>query len=128
MQRAGVVTRYDQGILQTQEDANIILKRAKRNAIKRSKNLTPEKVVSQLWDNSFMLAWNATGQGTLITDAATRLAVYESILKQTGNEAEAVFQSMEVMNFTRRGNNPMIQITTSLIPFQILQCKVLIFL
>jgi len=117
MQRAGVVTRYDQGILQTQEDANIILKRAKRNAIKRSKNLTPEKVVSQLWDNSFMLAWNATGQGTLITDAATRLAVYESILKQTGNEAEAVFQSMEVMNFTRRGNNPMIQITTSLIPF-----------
>ena len=117
MQRAGVVTRYDQGILQSEQDANRILGRAKRNAIKRSKNLTPEKVVNQLWDNSFMLAWDATGQGTLITDAATRLAVYESILKQTGNEAEAIFQSMEVMNFTRRGNNPMIQIMTSLIPF-----------
>ena len=117
MQRAGIITRYDQGILQSEEDANKMIARAKREAIKRSKNLSPEKVVSQLWDNSFMLAWDATGQGTLITDAATRLAVYESILKQTNNEAEAIFQSMEVMNFTRRGNNAYVQLMAALIPF-----------
>ena len=35
--------------------------------------------------------------------------LYEDILKRTGNEAEAVFQAMEVLNFTRKGKNPLMQ-------------------
>ena len=61
--------------------------------------------------------WNIIGEGTTSSDAATRLAVYEDILAKTGNEAEAVFQAMEVLNFTRRGKNPLMQYFATVIPF-----------
>ena len=38
------------------------------------------------------------------SDAATRQAVYDDVLARTGNEAEAAFQAMEIINFSRRGS------------------------
>ena len=59
--------------------------------------------------DTLVKVWEIMGQGTAITDAATRVAVYKDTLKRTGDEAEAIFQAMEVLNFTRRGNNPAFQ-------------------
>jgi hypothetical protein len=61
--------------------------------------------------------WSALEKGTSASDAATRMAVYNQVLKDTGNEAEAIFRALEVMNFNRKGANPMIRLLTAAIPF-----------
>ena len=40
--------------------------------------------------------WEILGQGTVITDAATRVVVYKDALKRTA-ATEAIFQAMEVL-------------------------------
>ena len=47
----------------------------------------------------------------------TRQAVYDDVLARTGNEAEAAFQAMEIINFSRRGSNPYVKLVTATIPF-----------
>ena len=42
-------------------------------------------------------------------DAAGRMAVWEDTINRTGNLAEANFQALEVLNFTKKGNNPLMQ-------------------
>lgn len=61
--------------------------------------------------------WSTLEKGTSASDAATRMAVYNSVLKDTGNEAEAIFRALEVMNFNRKGANPMVRLLTAAIPF-----------
>jgi len=56
-------------------------------------------------------------KGSEASDAATRIAVYKDTLKQTGNEAEALLRSLEVMNFNRKGSSALIRILTAGIPF-----------
>ena len=56
--------------------------------------------------NMFVNLWNVAGEFTTKSDAATRQAVYDDVLARTGNEAEAAFQAMEIINFSRRGSNP----------------------
>ena len=34
-----------------------------------------------------------------------------------GNEAEALYQALEIMNFSRKGNSALIRIITALVPF-----------
>lgn len=51
------------------------------------------------------------------SEAANRIKVYEDSLKQHGNEAQAVFEALEVMNFSRRGNSSMMRMATAMIPF-----------
>jgi hypothetical protein len=65
----------------------------------------------------FIAAWNALGGLTTRSDAATRQAVYDDVLARTGDEAEATFQAIEVMNFGRRGANPVMRVITTAIPF-----------
>ena len=38
-------------------------------------------------------------------------------LQETGNEAEALFRSLEVMNFNRKGANPIVRVVTAAVPF-----------
>ena len=58
------------------------------------------------------------GQATTASDAATRKAVFQDVLKRTGgNVAEAQFQGLEVLNFGRRGYDPLAKILTAWIPF-----------
>jgi len=61
--------------------------------------------------------WDALERGSTASDVATRAEVYKRVLKETGNEAEAAYQAMEVMNFSRKGNSALIRILTAAVPF-----------
>jgi hypothetical protein len=61
--------------------------------------------------------WNALDKGSTASDVATRAEVYKKVLAETGNEAEAMYQAMEVLNFSRKGNSALIRIVTALVPF-----------
>jgi hypothetical protein len=65
----------------------------------------------------FKSVWDALGKGTTASDAATRAIIYERVLADTGNEAEALYRSLEVMNFHRKGSSPLIRVLTAAIPF-----------
>ena len=61
--------------------------------------------------------WQLLEKGSEASELATRVAVYKSTLEKTGNEAEAIFQAMEVLNFNRKGNSPLVRILTAAVPF-----------
>jgi hypothetical protein len=61
--------------------------------------------------------WEALEKGTTASDAATRMQVYKEVLAQTGNEAEAIYRAVEVMNFNRKGNSAIVRVLTAAIPF-----------
>tara|TARA_R100001082_G_scaffold25947_1_gene12864 strand:- start:65 stop:1939 length:1875 start_codon:yes stop_codon:yes gene_type:complete len=65
----------------------------------------------------FKRAWQITGQASTMSDAATRTAVYNDVLARTGNEAEAAFQALEVLNFSRRGRNGPLRAVFAAVPF-----------
>ena len=102
--RTGVVGGYDY-----RNDPENIGKYAQ----KLSSRLDP----SRDYRGFFSRAWDLLGEATTVSDAATRNAVYKDVLARTGNEAEAHFQAMEVLNFGRRGSNPLMRVATATIPF-----------
>ena len=61
--------------------------------------------------------WEGLEKGTTASDAATRTLVYERVMAETGNEAEALYRAMEVMNFNRKGSSPVIRVLTAAVPF-----------
>ena len=65
----------------------------------------------------FWKLWDGLGTLTTRSDAATRAAVYHAVLNETGNEAEAQFQALEIINFGRRGGNILMRAVTATIPF-----------
>ena len=65
----------------------------------------------------FNSVWEGLERGTEASDAATRMAVYKAVMERTGNEAEAIFRAMEVMNFNRKGNLAVVRILTAAVPF-----------
>jgi hypothetical protein len=65
----------------------------------------------------FKSLWEGLEKGTTASDAATRMAVYERVMAETGNEAEAISRALEVMNFNRKGNSVLIRIATAALPF-----------
>jgi len=84
-------------------------------------------------DNLFRI-WDAFGEVSAISEAATRELVYEETYERLYNreliakypdenerrrvaEGEAIFQALEVLNFSRRGSNPLVQLTAAAIPF-----------
>ena len=103
---AGIITGYDQGVRQIDTTEKLVNNLYKKE-VKKQRS-TVKKIAMAPFD-TLAKVWEILGQGTAITDAATRVAVYKDALKRTGNEAEAIFQAMEVLNFTRRGNNPAFQ-------------------
>jgi hypothetical protein len=67
--------------------------------------------------NMVMSLWDRLGIWSEASDAATRIAVYESAIKSGMSEAEAAFRAIEIMNFSRRGSSGLLKILTQLIPF-----------
>jgi len=65
----------------------------------------------------FTSLWRGLEKGTMASDAATRMAIYTSVMEQTGNEAEAIYRAMEVLNFNRKGNLAIVRILTAAVPF-----------
>lgn len=108
LKRAGVVGGYDysKGVEASTESFAKQLRKRSGTQTKMEKRLKP---VTGIWD--FL------EKGSEASDAATRIAVYKDTLKQTGNEAEALLRSLEVMNFNRKGSSALIRIATAGIPF-----------
>ena len=104
LERTGVIGGYDFKV-----DQQDIGKTFREEAERRKRNGMPVNMFKTLWD--------ASGRLTTRSDAATRQAVYDEVYARTGNEAEAYFQAMEVLNFSRRGSNGVVRAITAAIPF-----------
>ena len=89
----------------------------------RQQGLTPSNGMSA--SGAFFKLWDGLGALTTKSDGATRLAVYEGVyekLKQEGYteaqaQSEAAYQALEIINFGRRGLDPMFKVITAAIPF-----------
>lgn len=107
MQNAGIIGGYEfsanieKSGFQLEEDL-------KRKAGKRTDSILLRP---------FKSVWDALEVGTTASDAATRALIYERVLKDTGNEAEALYRSLEVMNFHRKGNSALVRVLTATVPF-----------
>jgi hypothetical protein len=51
------------------------------------------------------------------SDMAQRVATYKRVLAETGNEAQALYQAANVINFMRHGSGQVAQIVTKTVPF-----------
>ena len=58
--------------------------------------------------------WKRVGQAT---ENANRIAIYDSVLKDTGDVAEAAFQALDIMDFSMRGDSAVIRFLIGTIPF-----------
>ena len=108
LRNAGVVGGYEfaAGV----ENSGVILGESLRRA-------TGTQTGTEKALKPFTSLWRGLEKGTEASDAATRMAVYKATLEKTGNEAEAIFRAMEVMNFNRKGNLAIVRILTAAVPF-----------
>jgi len=108
LKRAGVIGGYEfaQDVETSGELIGKRLRRATGTQTGVEKGLRP-----------FNSLWEGLERGTEASDAATRMAVYKSVMEKTGNEAEAISRAMEVMNFNRKGNLAIVRILTAAVPF-----------
>jgi hypothetical protein len=110
LMRAGVGTGYEfKGDVEASTDQFAKQLRAMAGA-----KTTGEKLLSS---TTLPWIWNKLDQASTASDLATRAEVFKRVMEDTGNEAEAVFQAIEVMNFSRKGSNPIMQIAAAAIPF-----------
>jgi hypothetical protein len=65
----------------------------------------------------FTSVWEGLEKATTASDAATRMAIYERVMQETGDEAEALYRAQEVMNFNRKGSSAVVRILTAAVPF-----------
>jgi hypothetical protein len=80
---------------------------------KRAKDFSPKDIALMPLNK----IWELLDKGSTASDVATRAEIYKRVLKETNNEAEAVYQAMEVMNFSRKGNSALIRILSAVVPF-----------
>jgi hypothetical protein len=106
----GIVGSHDLAMRSPAEMAAIIRRRAMPKNIM---NIASADGAQGL----LMSVWDKLGVWSEASDAATRIAVYESAIKQGMSEAEAAFRAVEIMNFSRRGSSSVLQLLTQLIPF-----------
>lgn len=106
--QAGLFTGYD-----FSGDVKATAKEVEKELRKRSGKSKPMEIA--LWPVTKV--WEALEKGSTASDVATRAEVYKRVLKETGNEAEAMYQAMEVLNFSRRGNSALIRVLTAVVPF-----------
>ena len=75
------------------------------------------KGVLEMGAKPFTSLWEALEKGSTASDAATRIEIYKKTLAETGNEAEALYRALEVMNFNRKGSSAVVRILTAAVPF-----------
>lgn len=109
LERTGVVGGYDYS-----NDPDDVVKFYQNEMKRRGVDLDGERGGAL---GMFKRIWDWAGNATTASDAATRNAVYKDVLARTGNEAEAHFQALEVINFSRRGANALARGLTATIPF-----------
>lgn len=72
---------------------------------------------SQTSGNMVVRLWDTLGGLSQKSDAAVRTAVYKKVLEETGSVATARLAAIDVINFSRRGSNPVWRTVTAAIPF-----------
>ena len=83
---------------------------------KEIKKLYPKnKGVMQKGVTPLKFLWEKLEKGTENSDLATRIAVYNDVLARTGNQAQALWEAQEVLNFRRRGRY--MKLVSASIPF-----------
>ena len=110
LRRAGIVTGYD-NVVTTVTDTEKLVKKLYAKEIRKSRSII-KKITSIPFD-AFVKLWELFGEINPAIDAAGRMSVWEDTLRRTGNLAEANFQALEVLNFTKKGNNPVMQSLSS---------------
>jgi hypothetical protein len=106
----GVIGGYD--LAQNVERSGVDLAKDLRK--KTGTKTKKEKILSA---TGIVPLWEALEKGSAASDAATRMAVFKATMDETGNEVEAAFRAMEIMNFSRKGNSAVIRILTAITPF-----------
>jgi hypothetical protein len=112
LERFGVVGGYD-----FNQDPKDVVKFLNKNLKRRGARRADRKALENPVFDMFGKAWDGLGTLSTRSDFATRKAVYDDVLARTGNEAEAAFQALEVINFGRRGSSPLMRTLTAAIPF-----------
>ena len=110
-EKLGIVTGYD-NINDPKDLAAFLSKQMRKKGID-----TGASKGRKAWENSLGKAWDYLGAGTTKSDFATRKAVYDDVLARTGNQAEAMHQAIEVLNFGRRGGNALYRMIAAATPF-----------
>lgn len=67
--------------------------------------------------NSPKKLWEMYSKLLTASEQATRMGVYEDVLKHTGDPVEAAYQSNDVLNFSRRGGNRLVKGLMAVTPF-----------
>ena len=67
--------------------------------------------------NSPKKLWEMYEKLLTASEQATRMGVYEDVLKHTGDPVEAAYQSNDVLNFSRRGGNRLVKWLMAVTPF-----------
>lgn len=88
-----------------------------KDLAKYLRKTTKTKTTTEFLATPFTSVWEALEKGSTASDAATRAAIYRKVMDETGNEAEAIYRALEVMNFNRKGNAAVIRILTAVVPF-----------
>ena len=65
----------------------------------------------------FVSMWNALDSISGASDSSTRIAVYNRVLKETGDETRAIVEALEVINFSRKGASKAMRYLTAVVPF-----------
>jgi hypothetical protein len=108
LRRAGIGSGYEfKGDVQA--TAGEFSKQLKQKAGDMSAAQRAVKPISWMWDS--------LDKASTAADLSTRAEVFKRVMEETGNEAEAIYQAMEVINFSRKGSSPIIQIFAAIIPF-----------
>jgi len=88
-----------------------------KDLAKYLRKTTKTKTTTEFLATPFTSVWEALEKGSTASDAATRAAIYRKVMDETGNEAEAIYRALEVMNFNRKGNSAVVRILTAVVPF-----------
>ena len=67
--------------------------------------------------NSPKKLWEVYSKLLTASEQATRMGVYEDVLKHTGDPVEAAYQSNDVLNFSRRGSSRVTKAFMAITPF-----------
>ena len=108
LERFGIIGGYDASN-DRKDVLKLIDRELKAKGMGDDGNLDPIKAIKYIWDT--LGAW------TTASDGATRKAVYDDVLNDTGDQLDAAQQAMEIINFNRRGASPLVKVITTGIPF-----------
>jgi len=108
LENAGIIGGYDAA--RDREDVvKLIQRELQKQGLDENNSTDPLDSAIKLWD------W--LGEQTTKSDGATRKAVHDVILENSNDIVEANYQALEIINFNRRGANPLFRIITTAIPF-----------